>query len=101
MLNEENKNAVIAKVRALISEVEGEDADHPDADDATPPPPKVARLDKYAKYKRQPQNQPLDEVSRYMEMSVTVAPDQLLKWWKMMDRPDGLPKLAKLAIREL
>ncbi|KAK3929191.1 E3 SUMO-protein ligase ZBED1 [Frankliniella fusca] len=104
MLPDDEKQEVVAKVRQIIGAVE------PDADDVVPGeaatptlrPPKVPRLDKYLKYKKQPLHQPpQDEVEKYLAMAVTVAPDQLLKWWNMMNRPDGLPKLAKLAKREL
>ncbi|KAK3933199.1 E3 SUMO-protein ligase ZBED1 [Frankliniella fusca] len=81
MLSEEERQAVIAKV---CEEIGPSDPD----DIATPPPPKVSRLDKYSKYKKQQVHEPQDEVQKYMSMSAT-------------DRLDGLPKLAKLAMREL
>ncbi|KAK3912065.1 Transposable element Hobo transposase [Frankliniella fusca] len=105
MIPEAERVEVQARVRTLIGEddVDGAlDVRVPTDDSlALAPPSKKLRLDKYAKYKKQPLETPQDEISRYMAMSVSVAPDQLLKWWGMMDRPDGLPKLAKLAKREL
>ncbi|KAK3916684.1 E3 SUMO-protein ligase ZBED1, partial [Frankliniella fusca] len=104
MLPDDEKQEVVAKLRQIIGAVD------PDADDVVPGeaatptlrPPKVPRLEKYLKYKKQPLHQPpQDEVEKYLAMAVSVAPDQLLKWWNMMNRPDGLPKLAKLAKREL
>ncbi|KAE8746809.1 hypothetical protein FOCC_FOCC006444 [Frankliniella occidentalis] len=99
--DDEGEHSEHAKVRDLIGAGEAADADDLAANDAAPPPPKVPRLDKCTSNVRHPQHQPQDEVDQYMAMTATVAPDQLLTWWKMMDRPDGLPKLAKLAKRKL
>ncbi|KAK3931916.1 Transposable element Hobo transposase, partial [Frankliniella fusca] len=97
LLSEDERNEVNAKVRALIAENGSEtdgggpnrrEVDDPDVPDG-PPPPKTARAESQ------------DEVARYLSMATSVPAELLLQFWKMMDRPDGFPKLARLARREL
>ncbi|KAK3931211.1 Transposable element Hobo transposase, partial [Frankliniella fusca] len=87
MLPEAEKAEVIARVRGLIEEPAAEQV--PD-DPGAPPAPKVSKFDKYRKYRHADSGSgdppPADEISRYQAMC---------------SRPDGLPKLAKLAKQEL
>ncbi|KAK3930856.1 Transposable element Hobo transposase [Frankliniella fusca] len=105
MLPECEREEVKAKVRALIADPEPEpdDVQEAQADTLEPPVPKVSRLDRYSRYRvaLPATTRPMDEVDKYLATSVSVPPDQLLQHWKMLDRPDGFPKLAKLALREL
>ncbi|KAK3926016.1 Zinc finger protein 618 [Frankliniella fusca] len=113
MLPENEREEVKVKVRALITEpaqaaagegqagVADEDDPAPLGDATDPPPPKVPRLDRYQKFRVHRTAEPQDEVDRYLATSASVPLDQLLKHWKMLDCPDGLSKLAKLALREL
>ncbi|KAE8738854.1 hypothetical protein FOCC_FOCC015658 [Frankliniella occidentalis] len=103
MLSDEERDEVYEKVRSLIG-IGSAGAVDGNPDDA-PPPPKTRRLDdKYKKYRHGQTNSNLelqDEVTKYLNMATSVPAEQLFQIWKMMDRPDGLPKLAKLAMREL
>ncbi|XP_034250235.1 uncharacterized protein LOC117650746 [Thrips palmi] len=106
MLPEEEKEEVKAHVRSLIDGDAdgGTGAVNPDDTDTPPSPPKARRLDtKYNRYRQAAiPNTPQDEVSRYLATNVAPVPAELLlEHWRLLDRPDGFPKLAKLALREL
>ncbi|KAK3911400.1 Transposable element Hobo transposase [Frankliniella fusca] len=105
MLSRQEKDEVIAKVRSIISERDADGEPGADAEDVdAPPPPKAPRQDdKYRKYRQAQSNPdvPQDEVTQYLEMGATTPAEELLQFWKLLDRPGGLPKLSQLTRREL
>ncbi|KAK3931216.1 Transposable element Hobo transposase [Frankliniella fusca] len=109
MLSEDERDQVKAKVRSLMVEAAEAGGKVGGVDDPAdqnpidaPPDPKVPRLDRYAKYRVRPAADPKDEVDKYLATSVPSVPlHQLQQHCKMLDRPEGLPRLARVALREL